>query len=91
MADRCVENVIEWATGDDEAYCTFSQKRFVNRIRKLSEKHAEHIKILAENEDGSVLARIPHRAIHLTIYAPNKAGFAGVADTIEELDEEEEC
>jgi hypothetical protein len=89
MAGRCIENVIEWISGEETALCTFSQKRYANRIRRLSEKYAELVEIIAENEDGSILARIPLSAIHITIYTPKTGGFAGVPDTTEDCDDDE--
>ena len=76
--DRCKENVIEWIEGDKTAFCTFSQKRFVNRIKRMSATHGKAVTILAENEDGSIMARIPLSAIHITIYSPKTGSFAGV-------------
>ena len=86
--DRCNENVIEWLCGDKEVCCTFTQKKFVNKIRKMSETHGELIKILAENQDGSLMARIPLRALHLTIYAPKTGSFTKVSDNDLEEDED---
>ena len=69
------ENCIEWLTGDKTVTCTITQKRFINRIRRMSETHGKLVEILAENPDGSILAKIPLRAIHLTIYGSNGKGF----------------
>ena len=52
------ENNIEWYTGDNTVTLSFSQKRFVNKIKKYSDKYPE-IEIVAENEDGSICAHIP--------------------------------
>lgn len=30
------ENAIEWITGDDTVTATFTQKKFINRIRRMS-------------------------------------------------------
>lgn len=38
MRDRVKENVIEWIENDKFALCTFSQKKFVNRVYKLINK-----------------------------------------------------
>lgn len=72
------ENVIEWITGDKVAYVTLSQKKHINRVRNMAEKWPSCVKIEAENKDGSITAIIPLSAIHLTIYASNKAGFAAL-------------
>lgn len=69
------ENVIEWYTGDKMISVTLSQKRYINRVKKLVEKHADMGCELVENRDGSVWARIPLSALHLTIYGSNNRAF----------------
>ena len=59
MSDRVKENVIEWIEGDKVASFTFSQKRFINRVRKLAEKYGDDVCILRENADGSIFGHIP--------------------------------
>ena len=88
MAD-IKENVIEWITGDNRVTVSLTQKRFINRVKRLAEKHGEAVEIVAENADGSICARLPLKALHLTIYAPGTAGFARVDeyDDGEEIEE----
>ena len=74
------ENVIEWLTGQDVATVTVHQKRFVNRIKKMAQRGMADI--LAENEDGSVLAHISIKAIHLYQQEWNGAGFRAILTTI---------
>ena len=62
------ENVIEWITGDKTVMTSFSQKKYVNRVKKMAKKYPEQIEICAENSDGSITAKMPLKAIHLTIY-----------------------
>lgn len=85
--DRCRENVIEWIEGNKTATCTFSQRRFINRIKKMAEKHGSPVEILAENMDGSIMAHIPLSAVHLYVSSWNGNGFA---DDLEEGGEVEE-
>ncbi len=61
------ENVIEWIRNSKVATISFSQKRFITKIKKLAEKHPEQIQIVYENKDGSIVAHIPVSAIHLSI------------------------
>lgn len=51
------ENAIEWYTGSKTATVTFTQKKFINRIRRL-QNAGEHVEIVAENADGSITAHI---------------------------------
>ena len=75
--DRCKENVIEWIEGDKIATFTFSQKKFVNRIRRMVKNCEKGVVITAENPDGSITGHIRVRDIHLTVYRANHGGFPG--------------
>jgi len=57
------ENVIEWLTNDDHIAVTFSQKKYINKIKKFA-KEDKNV-YLVENEDGSVFARLPIRYLKL--------------------------
>lgn len=69
------ENVIEWLTGDDTVTATFTQKKFINRLRRMSRTHGELVEITHENPDGSIVCKFPLRAIHITIYGQKTVGF----------------
>lgn len=77
------ENVIEWYTGDKTATVSLNQMKYRNRIKRMKESYPELVEIVAENSDGTITARIPLKAVHLTIYGSKTGGFAE--------DEEEEC
>ena len=32
------ENVIEWITGDEFVSCTFTQRKYITKVRKLMDK-----------------------------------------------------
>lgn len=66
MADL-KENAIEWITGEKRATLTISQNRMITKIKKLASKFPDEIKIVAENEDGTILVHIPVSAIKLSI------------------------
>ena len=70
------ENVIEWYTGDNRVTVSLNQKRYRNRIKRMAEKYPKLVEIVAENADGTITARIPLKAVHLTIYGSNTGGFA---------------
>lgn len=88
--DRLTENLIEWITGSKTATVTFSQKKYVNRIKRLAEKHPDAIEIVAENEDGSITAHVPVKAVHLTVYTPKKSGFFADLDDPDDDDSDDE-
>ena len=54
-----VENVVEFLRDSDRATCSFSQGRFISRIKKLAEQYPDECQILAENNDGSITAHFP--------------------------------
>jgi hypothetical protein len=61
------ENVIEFITNDKTATVTFSQGRYVSKIKKLAEKFPDEVKIVYTNKDGSIVAHVPVSAIKLNI------------------------
>lgn len=52
------ENNIEWLNGEQIVTVSLSQGRFINKVKRLAETH-EEVKIVAENEDGSICAHLP--------------------------------
>ena len=61
------ENCIEWISNKHSITCTFSQLKWVNKIKQLQNKHPDKVKIIAENEDGSIVAKMPIKALKLSI------------------------
>ena len=61
------ENVIEFLKNQDTMTVTFSQGRFISKVRELSEKFPDEVKIVAENADGSIVAHLPVSELHLSI------------------------
>ena len=88
--DNLKENLIEWINGSDTVTVTFSQKKFVNRVKRMTKKHPDMVDITAQNEDGSITAHIPLSAVHLTIYEAKNGGFCGGADDTEDEDAEKQ-
>lgn len=61
------ENCIEWLTGQHTITCTFSQPKFIKKVENLQKKHPEKVKILARNKDGTILCKLPIKALKLSI------------------------
>lgn len=57
MEDK--ENVIEFIRGDKTATVTFSQGRYITRIKNLAKEKPDECKITHTNTDGSIVAHIP--------------------------------
>ena len=61
------ENCIEWISNQHSITCTLSQLKWVNKVKQLQKKHPDKVKIVAENEDGSIVAKMPIKALKLSI------------------------
>ena len=59
------ENMIEFTTGQNTATVTFTNRKYINRIRKLYEKPRDDFTYFVENKDGSVCAKIPLKWIRI--------------------------
>ena len=46
MLGDYVENVIEWINGDKEVTMTFSQKKYIRKIKELAERYPDEVKII---------------------------------------------
>lgn len=63
--ERCVENCIEFLTGDEIVTVTFSSRKWVNKMKQLAEKFPSQVEIVANNDDGSIVAHIPIECIKI--------------------------
>ena len=59
------ENCIEWLNGQDRVTVTLSQGKYINKVKKLAEKHKE-VEIVKENTDGTLLAHLPLKFIKIS-------------------------
>ena len=59
------ENVIEWITGENTISCTFTQKKYINKVRKLRDKRMDLVPVFIENPDGSIFCHLPLKALKL--------------------------
>lgn len=64
------ENVIEFLNNQHTITVSFCMQKWINKIKKLKELHPDDVKILAENDDGSICAKLPIK--YLKISAPKK-------------------
>ena len=60
-----IENVIEFISNTRTATVTFTNKKHINRIKKLYEERKDDFKYFVENPDGSVCAKIPLKWIKI--------------------------
>lgn len=59
------ENMIEFIVGQKTATVTFSNRKYINRIKKLYEDRKDDFKYFVENDDGTVCAKIPLKWIRI--------------------------
>ena len=58
--DEIRETIYEHAAGSDTFTVTAAERKSVGMLRKLAEKHPGSVEIVAENADGSLVARLPY-------------------------------
>lgn len=55
-----VETSIERIQGDNYCCITTGERKFINKLKTLADKHPDQVEIKFINEDGSVLAYVPY-------------------------------
>ena len=63
--DNNNENCIEFLSGERSAVVSFTNKKHINRIKKLYEERKDDFKYFHENTDGSICAKIPLKWIKI--------------------------
>lgn len=53
------ENCIEWENGQKDITVSFCGQKWINKVKNLSEKRPDEVKMVAENKDGSICAKLP--------------------------------
>lgn len=66
METEIKETVYEHESGKDTFTITAAERWSVSMVRKLREKHPEEVQIVAENSDGTLLARMPYSWMRIT-------------------------
>lgn len=64
--ESVTENAIEFLRNAEKATATFSQGRYVSKIRKLAEQYPDECSIVAENRDGSIVAHFPVKWLQIS-------------------------
>lgn len=59
------ENCIEFLSGERSAMVSFTNRKHINRIKKLYEERKDDFKYFHENTDGSICAKIPLKWVKL--------------------------
>lgn len=64
------ENCIEFLNNQHSITVSFCMLKLINKVKKLKEEYPDDVKIIAENKDGSICAKLPVK--FLKISAPRK-------------------
>lgn len=72
MADL-KENVIEWVNGDAYMSLTLNQKKHINKIKRIREKHPFLVPKIVENKDGSIWCRASLKLLKLSANIPQNS------------------
>ena len=72
MIDKCIDNSLEWYIGDRRASVTASEQKLKNKILKLAKEYPNDVRIICQNEDGSIFASMPRSWIK--VGKPRKGG-----------------
>ena len=70
--DNNNENCIEFLSGERSAVVSFTNKKHINRIKKLYEERKDDFKYFHENTDGSICAKIPLKWIKINSGSKNR-------------------
>ena len=68
------ENVIEWITGDNHVACTFTQKKYINKVLKMMDKPPNLVSNFVQNKDGSIFCHLPLKALKLYLNTRDQRG-----------------
>ena len=63
--DNNNENCIEFLSGERSAVVSFTNRKHINRIKKLYEERKDDFKYFHENADGSICAKLPLKWIKI--------------------------
>lgn len=57
---------------DDMVSVTAFQTKYIKQIKALAEKHPDEIKLIPTNYNGTILAHMPEKYVHVSFYESNK-------------------
>ena len=65
VSNRCKEGCVNWLSEDDLVSVTVFEKKFNNQIEKLVDAHPDEVRIVAVNEDGTMVAHLLKKYVHV--------------------------
>lgn len=69
MAKRMISSTkeanVNWFNDSDEVSVTLYERKYKKQIEKLIEDHPDEVHISAVNEDGTIVARLPKKYVHI--------------------------
>lgn len=61
------ENCIEFLNNQQVITVSFCAQKWINKIKKLHNEHPDDVKIIAENQDGSIYAKLPIKYLKISV------------------------
>lgn len=74
MNERSIDNSLEWYIGDKYASVTASEQKLKNKILKLAKECPNDVRIICQNEDGSIFASMPRNWIKVNKPRAGRSG-----------------
>lgn len=60
------ENVIEFLLNQKVMAATLTQKKYINKVKAYAKSYPDEVRIVKENEDGSIFAKMPTNYLRIT-------------------------
>ena len=57
---------LNFCDDDDMVSVTMYEKKYMNQIGKLVESHPDEVRIIAINKDGTMVAHLPKKFVHVS-------------------------
>jgi len=76
MGNKLPKNIremnVNWIDVDDMVSVTAYQKKMIKQLMALAESHPDEVRIVAVNEDGTIVVHLPKKYAHVSFYESSK-------------------
>ena len=66
LSKEIKETCINYVDCDDMVSVSTYQKKYINKLKALVEDHPDEVKVVAENDDGTVCVHLPLKYVHIS-------------------------
>ena len=64
------ETVVEWVDVDDKVMVSTWQRKYIKKLKELSDAYPGEVKIVAENNDNTICVSLPKKFVHVSFGEP---------------------